>query len=159
MLNQNDSPTDLENIISNDEEINEFYGDLMLVTRKKKSQSGPTQNSKNVHNKSKRFQPLSQLAHQVKPNYATNKNILKPLFNSAPRVIKSHMETKRRRQEDDPFDNSLNFPNIKSSTGPILSLPTDQHGPHLTKANTKLFDQTLNSAMPFASNSKTKAFS
>jgi len=140
MPNQNDSSTDLVNIISNDEEINELHGDWMLVTRKKKSQPGPTHNPKNVNNKSNRFQPLSQLAHHVKPNQVTNKNIPKPLFNAAPRVIKNHMETIRRRQDEDPFENNLNFPNNKSSVGPILSSSTDQLGPLLTKANTKFLD-------------------
>jgi len=96
MPNQNDSSTVSEKIISNNEEINELHGDWMLVTRRKKSQPGPTHPSKNVTNKINRFTSLSHLVHQVKPIQVTNKNIPKPKSNEAPRVKKNHMETKRR---------------------------------------------------------------
>lgn len=147
MPNQNASPTVSENINSIDDEINEIHGDWMLVTRKKKSQVGPTHNSKHVTNKSNKFSPLSQLAHHVKPIQVTNKNIPKPKFSVAPRMNKERIETKRRRQEEEPIDSNINFTNIKSTADTI----NDQH-----HANTLVIGQTLNPSTSHVSATKTK---
>jgi len=159
MPSQNYSPTDLEKVISNDEEINELHGDWMLVTRKKKSQTGPTHLPKNVTSKSNRFTSLSQLAHQVKPIQVSNKTNPRPKKIEASRVNKNHTETKRRRQDEESFDPTINFPNSNNCVGPILSLPTDMRVPPMTKTSTKSFAQPFNPATSLSTRTNTKATS
>jgi len=154
MSHQYDSATVLENINSNDEELKELHGDWMFVTRKKKSQPGPTPISKNVANKSNKFSSLSQQAHQVKLNHVTNNYIPKPKFNVPPRVTKSNMETKRRRQDDELVETSFDFPINKNNTGLILSFPTDPHVPLLTKSNTATIGQSSKIGTSHASGTK-----